>query len=123
MRDRARGLTHSGPHRADLKVSVHGTDAGQILSRGQQKLVVSALRLAQTDLLRSQTGRRCVLLVDDLPAEMDADHQQRLCTLLGDLDMQLFLTCISSDELARFPWPASKARKLFHVKQGVIVDI
>jgi len=122
-RDKARGLTQSGPHRADLTVSIHGADAGQILSRGQQKLVVSALRVAQTRLLRQQTGRRCILLVDDLPAEMDVEHQRRLCALLGGLDMQLFLTCISPDELSRVDWSESKQKKMFHVKQGCVSEV
>ncbi|MGB5325199.1 MAG: DNA replication/repair protein RecF, partial [Pseudomonadales bacterium] len=120
VRDRARGLTHAGPHRADLKILAHGEDAGLVLSRGQQKLVASALRLAQSHCLAEQTGRRCLLLVDDLPAEMDSEHQRRLCSLLVDQGTQLFITCIDPGDIRRFDWPDSRRLRWFHVKHGEI---
>ncbi|NNC55241.1 MAG: DNA replication/repair protein RecF [Pseudomonadales bacterium] len=119
-RDRSRGLTHVGPQRADLKIAAYAEDAAQVLSRGQQKLVVSALRLAQTRCLVEQTGSKCLLLVDDLPAEMDAGHQRKLCGLLAGLEMQLFITCIDPAEIKRFEWPAGRDTQWFHVKQGEI---
>ncbi|NND37966.1 MAG: DNA replication/repair protein RecF [Pseudomonadales bacterium] len=122
-RDQNRGLTHVGPQRADLKIAAYTEDAGQVLSRGQQKLVVSALRLAQTHCLTEQTGAHCLLLVDDLPAEMDAEHQRRLCGLLAALDMQLFITCIDAGEIERFSWPAGRELQWFHVKQGEITAL
>ncbi len=44
-RDQARGLTHSGPHRADVLVRLNGRPAREVLSRGQQKLVAIAMTL------------------------------------------------------------------------------
>ncbi|MGB5326446.1 MAG: DNA replication/repair protein RecF [Pseudomonadales bacterium] len=122
-RDRSRGLTHAGPHRADLKIRAHGDDAGLVLSRGQQKLVASALRLAQSHCFAAQTGRRCLLLVDDLPAEMDSEHQRRLCSLLADQGTQLFITCIEPGEIQRFAWPDSRKTRWFHVKHGEISSV
>ena len=118
LRDRQRGFTHHGPHRADLKISINGVDAQQILSRGQQKLVVSALRIAQSKQLTEINGKRCVMLVDDLPSEVDIQHQQKLCALFDKLDAQLFLTCIVPNEIAGFSWDNLGTPKLFHVKQG-----
>jgi len=119
-RDRRRGLTHYGPHRADLEILAQGHPAAQVLSRGQQKLLVCALRLAQAKLLSEQRGKGLVILVDDLPAEVDSQHQRRLCALLDELGMQLFLTCIEARELAQFSWPVLGEPQLFHVKQGAI---
>lgn len=119
-RDLRRGLTHLGPHRADLKIIVQGIDAGLVLSRGQQKLVVCALRLAQSTLLGEESGKQSVLLIDDLPAEIDSIHQARLCKLLDQLGMQLFLTCIDAAQAKQFSWPELGSPQLFHVKQGVV---
>lgn len=117
-RDLRRGFTHFGPHRADLKLQVNGLDAGQVLSRGQQKLVVCALRLAQCHLMVSTTNKKCVLLIDDMPAEIDAFHQGNLCELLNSLGVQLFLTCVTAHELVNQPWQSEQAVKVFHVEQG-----
>ena len=50
-RDRAMGHTQSGPQRADLRLKVGSHNAAEVLSRGQQKLVVCALRIAQGHLV------------------------------------------------------------------------
>ena len=117
--DSRRGFTHSGPHRADLKVAVNGVDAGQVLSRGQQKLVISAMRLAQSQLLSESTDKRCLLLVDDLPAEVDAEHLARLCGLLASLNLQLFMSCVDAMDLFEQDW-RERTPATFHVHQGVI---
>ena len=46
-RDLRQGFTGSGPQRADIRLKVDGHSAAERLSRGQKKLVVSALKLAQ----------------------------------------------------------------------------
>jgi DNA replication and repair protein RecF len=46
-RDQQIGHTQAGPQRADLRLRLGGHNAADILSRGQQKLVVCALRIAQ----------------------------------------------------------------------------
>tara|TARA_R110001583_G_scaffold90927_1_gene232958 strand:+ start:1727 stop:2809 length:1083 start_codon:yes stop_codon:yes gene_type:complete len=96
-RDRSLGFTQQGPQRADLKVKLRGVMAADLLSRGQQKLVVSALKVAQGYLLRQQTERRCIYLIDDLPAELDRQHRQRLCRLLEQLNSQILVTSTDRD--------------------------
>ena len=51
VRDLQLGYTQRGPQRADIKFTLHGVNAVERLSRGQQKLVVIALKLAQGKLL------------------------------------------------------------------------
>jgi DNA replication and repair protein RecF len=96
-RDKGLGFTHMGPQRADLRIRVKGVSAAEILSRGQQKLVVSALKVAQGQLLKQTSGRDCIYLIDDLPAELDRNHRFKLCKLLDDLQCQLLLTCVEED--------------------------
>lgn len=123
QRDLRRGFTHFGPHRADLKIEVNSLNAGQVLSRGQQKLVVCALRLAQCELMVKTTQKKCVLLIDDLPAEIDSAHQAKLCQLLDSLDIQLFMTCVSANDLVSQPWLDDSEIKVFHVEQGEVEKV
>lgn len=118
--DRERGFTHSGPHRADLRITVGGHSAADTLSRGQQKLVVVALKLAQGRLLHERTGRHCVYLIDDLPAELDRQHIQRVCGELDALGAQVFMTCVDPGELQAI-WPGGgDATAMFHVEHGQV---
>jgi DNA replication and repair protein RecF len=71
-RDRNRGLSHAGPHRADVQVRIEGRAAREILSRGQQKLVATAMVMAQLKMLGEQTALVPTLLLDDPAAELDA---------------------------------------------------
>ena len=60
-RDRERGVTHSGPHRADAELRMKGRVAREILSRGQQKLTAVAMIVSQLQLLRTELGMRATL--------------------------------------------------------------
>lgn len=93
-RDVQLGYSQHGPQRADLKIKVHQLDADQVLSRGQQKLVSYALRVAQSQLLKSVSGQSSVFLVDDLPAELDAVKIANVLRLLFELQCQLFVTAV-----------------------------
>jgi len=94
--DRRHGYTRSGPQRADFLLRVQGRAAAERLSRGQQKLLVIALVVAQASLYRRHRGHACILLVDDLPAELDPSYRSRALAMLATLDSQLFVTALDS---------------------------
>lgn len=121
MADRAQGYTHTGPQRADLRVVYKGHGAGETLSRGQQKLVVAAMKLAQGRVLKEVAGQACVYLVDDLPAELDREHASQVAAELDILQAQVFITCVEETDIAGV-WPAGAAEqlKMFHVEHGEI---
>ena len=119
-RDQQLGYTTIGPQRADIKITVDGIPAQDELSQGQQKIVVYALRLAQGKLLTEQTGKHCIYLIDDLPAELDSDKREALTTLLTDSQSQVFITGIEPEQLSSFA--ALRDTKMFHVEHGVIVE-
>ena len=118
-RDLQLGYTQRGPQRADLKLTLNGVNAAERLSRGQQKLVVVALKLAQGKLLSKAEGRKCVFLVDDLAAELDWSHRREICQQLVNLDTQVFVTSVGPNELTDC-WPEEAKVKMFHVKQGQV---
>ncbi len=79
FRDLHLGYTQYGPHRADLLLRLENSvPAHDVLSQGQQKLLVYALHLAQGQLLKQQTQKQCLYLLDDLPAELDASNRRRI---------------------------------------------
>ncbi len=120
-RDKGLGFTQMGPQRADLRVRVRGVAANEILSRGQQKLVVSALKVAQGQILRQLSGRDCVFLIDDLPAELDKNHRRKLCRLLSDMNCQLLLTCVEADAFDGC-WQQQTEVKDFHIRDGDLAN-
>ncbi|KUJ72346.1 DNA replication/repair protein RecF [Thiomicrospira sp. WB1] len=94
-KDRKQGFTQYGAHRADMRFRFDKMDAQMALSRGQQKLFVCALLLAQAALYEKLSGQTVIMLIDDLPAELDAHHRQTLLTLLQELGIQSLLTTTS----------------------------
>jgi len=84
--------TTDGPHRADMVMLTDEVPAKQILSRGEQKVLVYLLHLAQLDLLQEKSNRQAVVLCDDLTSELDTEHSQQLVQQLVDLKGQIFIT-------------------------------
>jgi len=72
-RDQKNGFLSVGPHKADLRIKTHGTNAHEILSRGQLRMLVAAMQLAQTQYLHTQTSKSSIFLLDDVGAELDEE--------------------------------------------------
>ena len=64
-----------GPHRDDISFYINGFEAKKYASQGQQRTIVLALKLAQTELIRNNTGYNAILLLDDVLAELDDVRQ------------------------------------------------
>ncbi len=119
-RDLRYGYTTIGAHKSELKIRAQGTQAHEVLSRGQQKTLIAALYIAELRVYQSLNSTPCVLLVDDLPAELDRHHVEVLGRWINELDMQVFITGINLGAMLDF-WPINtKQRKVFHVKHGNI---
>lgn len=118
-KDKEQGFTQGGPQRAELRVTASGRLAVDVLSRGQQKCVVSALKLAQGALLAEQTGQHCTYIIDDLPAELDIQHRQLFCELLEEQNTQVFITAVEAQAMQQ-DWKHSDRMAWFHVKHGKI---
>lgn len=122
-RDLRLGYTQQGSHKADLRITIGGQNAADILSRGQQKLLVCALKIAQGYVFSKVTGRKSLFLVDDLPAELDERHRKLLAHWLEKMDTQVFVTGVEK-ELLKSCWvtvPESNI-KMFHVEHGNVKE-
>ncbi len=118
--DCRQGRTVAGPHRAELKLKLAGRSAKRQVSRGQQKLLIAALLLAQARLVQERTGVSPVLLVDDFPAELGAPFQRALIGALLAYPGQSFVTSI--EPTAALASVAENAAKnaVFHVEHGAV---
>lgn len=88
----ARGLTLVGPHRDDLAFRVGAVDMRSYGSRGQQRSVALALRLAEARLMTERRGEAPVVLLDDVLSELDPGRRERLLGLLDDVEQSILTT-------------------------------
>ena len=114
-RELQQGTTQYGPHRADLKIRYDERQARKLVSRGQQKLLASAMVLAAADTAQSALERPLLLLLDDPAAELDANALQRLMAAIEGLGCQVVATSLERASL-EVPEDAS----VFHVEHGVL---
>jgi DNA replication and repair protein RecF len=118
-RDLRHGTTHIGPHRNDVDIAVNGTNAKNTVSRGQAKLIASAIVLAYCTELSQQSNVLPVLLLDDFGAELDSGHRERFFLELERIGCQVIATTIDEPKYLVGDALASRAR-VFHVEQGAI---
>ncbi|HEY6056388.1 MAG TPA: DNA replication/repair protein RecF [Candidatus Limnocylindrales bacterium] len=76
------GVSLVGPHRDDLRVELGGREVATHASRGQQRTIILALKLAETDLLGADGAPAPIVLLDDVFSELDADRSERSLALL-----------------------------------------
>ena len=119
-KDQQLGHTQYGAHRADIRFRFNGREALQTLSRGQQKLFVCALLLAQAKLHQTNSGEPVIMLIDDLPAELDQKHRLKLLQLLQELKIQHLIT---STALELIPILNPSASKCWRIDQGQVQEI
>ena len=122
-KDLSSGNTHYGPHKGDLRLKVGKHLAKDILSRGQKKLLVNSLYLAQTDILKKRTQKDSLFIIDDFSSELDEANQISLIRTLGELNnVQIILSCLQADMIK----PLIKEYNgvhMFHVEHGKIKAI
>lgn len=118
QKDARYGFTHSGPHRGDFSVRVNDRLAKDFVSRGQQKLLMLALKLAQVKLINCENNNSICVLIDDLTAELDVTNKIKLLKYLSNLNCQVFM---SSTELTNFgDLGQINNYKAFHVERGEV---
>jgi len=76
------GMSLVGPQRDDLAVTLGGLPVAAHASRGQQRTIIVALKLAETDLLAESGGPSPIVLLDDVFSELDPERSARGLDLL-----------------------------------------
>ncbi|MHA6381859.1 DNA replication/repair protein RecF, partial [Escherichia coli] len=118
-RDRQLTYTAHGPHKADLRIRADGAPVEDTLSRGQLKLLMCALRLAQGEFLTRESGRRCLYLIDDFASELDDERRGLLASRLKATQSQVFVSAISAEHVIDM---SDENSKMFTVEKGKITD-
>lgn len=124
-KDSRLGFTQSSIQKADLKFYVESSKAaGDYLSRGQQKLLITAFKLAQLEVMQSLGQQTPIFLLDDIGAELDKDHQVQLLNIMAQQpdNQQIFITCVHLEPLKPLIKRYNEA-KVFHVEHGVIHQV
>ncbi|QIM62476.1 DNA replication/repair protein RecF [Pasteurellaceae bacterium Orientalotternb1] len=119
-RDRGVGYTMVGPQKADFRFRANGLPVEDVLSRGQLKLLMCALRLAQGEYLMVEKQRKCLFLIDDFASELDPTKRSLLAHRLRQSGSQVFVTAITQDQLNQMQWDEQSNDLRFSVHQGQI---
>ncbi|MGL5689119.1 MAG: DNA replication/repair protein RecF [Weissella cibaria] len=112
------GTTLLGPHRDDLRFDVNGRDVATFGSQGQQRTTALAVKLAEIDLMKQETGEYPILLLDDVLSELDTNRQTHLLTAMQN-KVQTFITTPSLSDVAR---QLINEPKVFNVRAGQLVE-
>lgn len=116
--DIARGTTTIGPHRDDLGLYVNGVDIRVFGSQGQQRTSALALKLAEIELVKAETGEYPILLLDDVMSELDIKRQKFLVKSLRDVQ-----TFITTTELNSLETMEIDDKSIFYVKSAVVKNM
>lgn len=119
-RDRARGHTGAGPHRADWSIAFEKAPQREHLSRGQEKLCALACALSQASLFAQLRREWPVVCLDDLASELDREHQTAVLSWLNTVQAQVLITGTERPSMLTNP---DAQTRTFHVEQGLVTTL
>ena len=89
FKDIALGKSTIGPHRDDLIINIDNNTAENFASRGQARLLVLGMKLAECELIKKLNYTEPIILLDDAFSELDLDNQEYLCKFIYDYNQCL----------------------------------
>jgi DNA replication and repair protein RecF len=116
--DIERGFTGHGPHRDELVLRRDDRDLRAYGSRGQQRLGLLALLLAEREALAESRGSPPLMLLDDVMSELDAGRRERLVDLLLGGGQSL----ITTTDLAHVPGADDPAVTRLAIAEGAVLQ-
>lgn len=111
-KDLAMKSTSIGPHRDEIVLELDGMDARSYGSEGQKRLCVTSLRLASWEHLKAKVEMTPLMLMDDLTANLDSNHQNKVVEQLEKMG-QVFITTTSD-------LSCKKEKRYFRIQKGVV---
>ncbi|KTD11822.1 RecF recombinational DNA repair ATPase [Legionella gratiana] len=113
--DRQKLYTQHGAHQADFIVEISHNKAKYFLSRGQQKIILISLKLAQANLV----AENCLYLIDDLAAELDEAHQIKVMSYLLKRNGQYVITS-NSNSNSLLELISSDNSAIYQINNGIL---
>lgn len=97
-KDKALQYTNVGIHKDDLHFNIEEHPIKKFGSQGQQKSFLIALKLAQFDFIKKQSGDNPILLLDDIFDKLDEQRVSQIIKLVdNDIFGQIFISDTHAD--------------------------
>jgi DNA replication and repair protein RecF len=116
--DLERGFTGHGPHRDDLSLRRDGRELRSYGSRGQVRLGLLALLLAEREELAAERGAPPLLLLDDVMSELDGARRARLVDVLRAGGQSV----VTATELGHVPGAEDPAVERVAIAEGRVLQ-
>lgn len=115
-----RGITLCGPHRDDLLLTLNNINLKSYGSQGQHRTAVLAIKLAELEFFKGESGEYPLLLLDDVLSELDRERREHLINIIQEKAIQCFIT---TTEDVNFLWKNKNNISSFYVENGVLTNI
>ncbi len=102
----------AGPHRDEINIDINGKSAKNYSSQGQIRTAVLCLKLAQTEIIKEESGFSPVLLLDDILSELDKKRREFLISHIEG--KQIIITCTDIENYF-------KDKNIINIKNGKVV--
>lgn len=102
-RDNSMGYTSTGPHRHDILFDLNDNPAASAASRGEIRTIILALKFLEVDIIKDNTGKDPIILLDDVFSELDESRQTALMERFAS-----YQTIISSVATSTNEYPVIK---------------
>jgi DNA replication and repair protein RecF len=115
-KDRVLQYTSVGIHKDDLVFTIGDYPIKKFGSQGQQKSFLIALKLAQFEFVKKQSGEKPILLFDDIFDKLDETRVEKIVAMVNNDDFgQLFISDTHSDRTENIVKSTHKSYKIFNL--------
>ncbi len=114
QKDLENHVSSSGIHREDMIFTLNGRNVLLTASQGQKRMVMLAFKLSILEFIHDISGKKAVLLLDDVLSELDRYRQRKLIDMIGN-SYQCVITCTDIPDFLKKENPCE-----FHVENGKI---
>lgn len=113
-KDKVLQYTTSGIHKDDLSFQIGDYPIKKFGSQGQQKSYLIALKLAQFEFIKKQSGLTPILLLDDIFDKLDQSRVQQIIDLVNNEKFgQIFITDTHSERTENIVKQSGKPYEIF----------
>lgn len=103
----------TGAHKDDLEIFINGKAARSFASQGQTRTAALSVKLAEREIILSETGEYPILLLDDVLSELDTKRQEFVLNRIGG--GQTLITCCEDEGISQ-----RTGGKVLYVNKGKI---
>lgn len=115
QREIEREVSLIGPHRDDISFRLNDLELKKYGSQGQKRTAVLSLKIAEIEIMKKNTGRIPILLLDDVMSELDKKRQEALLSYVKGV--QTFITCVDSES---FDQLKDTQNYIFNISDGAV---